>query len=826
MKTKTVQTNFLSGVLDPRASARVEADAYNNGLLTGRNIELHHLGSVRRRRGLPYRAQIANKIERVTGITPTAPNGGTAANANDDNVSTLVTTTTPPNTTNEYVVLHYDLGSARTVVFADVLGISIDSGSTDEFCIQWSTDNSSWNNTSPSFASSKFQLVDSIERDYRRAPGVSARYWRVVRIGTTNLTGQVSISDFNLWVETSTVPQGRIISFEISDTERYALVVTHRSGVLFQDGSPVDYIPLPYDDEHIRELDADASDGEMVITHEEYQHRALFEDTDGNFQSVPVEATSPPQVDYNDTLSPTPTSEIQVITLSGTLAKGDTFQVGLEGARSAAIVYAGDSTAAEQAATAANFQREIQKLWSVRGFTGVSCARTGANAYTVTFAGASAKAYELMTVSMVTGQGTTSVSRSQIGSSRYEDMWSATRGWPRTVAFFEKRLYLGGTRSKQSTLIGSHVVDTANFDLGEGLADEAIYVTLSGAKTMGIQNLVAGDALQVFTTGAEARYLKRDGEPVTPADVPKNQTYYGSKRIRPVLCDSTTVYVHSTGKSLRDFRYDVNVDKYTSLSLTSLAPHLLNDVVDLAAWNGSREDELNYVFAVNSDGTVAVLALRNEVDLKALVQWTTQGYFRAVGVVASDIYFLSERSINGTSHLFLEQLEYDYYTDCSIQDENDPASDVVTGLGHLNGQECRVLADGSVLPNVTPSSGQATIQAAATNVEVGLNFDPEVTPMPLNTMTPHGSNFMDKRRVVKVRVKVRDTLGLLCNGNVLPDRNFDLNNFDTAPVPFTGVHTLEETTNWDEAEEKLVTFTQVDPLPMEILGLAVDMESA
>lgn len=795
-------------------------------MLTGLNIELHHLGSIRRRRGLAYRAQLTGKLTRVTSATPTAPNGGTAANASDDDTATVVTTTTPPNTTNEYVVVHLDLGSARTIAFADVLGMSIASGTTDEFGIQWSTNNVSWNNTAPSFASSRFDVIDTIARDYRRASGASARYWRVVRIGTTNLTGQVTLADFNLWEESSDVSHGRSIPFEISATERYLLVVTHRSGALFQNGSPVDYIPLPYDDADIQELDADASDGEMVITHEDYPYRALFEDTSGNFQSIEIEATEAPKVDYNDSLSPAAVSEVQVIVLSGTLAKGDAFQVGLEGARSAPVLYAGDSTAAEQATTAANFAREIQKLWTVTGFTGVSCSRTSGNTYTVTLAGGSAKAYELMTVSAISGSATTSVSRTTPGSSRHEDMWSATRGWPRTVAFFEKRLYLGGTRSKQSTLIGSHVVDTANFDLGEGLADEAIFVTLSGAQTMIIQNLVSGDALQVFTTGAEARYLKRDGEPVTPGDVPKNQTYYGSKRIRPVLCDSTTVYVHSTGKSLRDFRYDVNVDKYTSLSLTSLAPHLLNDVVDIAAWNGSREDELNYVFAINGDGTAAVLALRQEVNLKALVQWTTQGYFRAAAVVADETYFLVERSIDGASHLFLEQLEYDYYTDCAVQVVNAPASAVVIGLGHLNGEECRVRADGFVLNNVTPAAGSATlVEGAFENVEVGLNFNPNVTPMPLNTLTPSGSNFMDKRRVVKARAKVRNTLGLLCNGIALPDRSFDIDNFDEAATPFTGVHALEETTNWDEAEEKLVSFTQVDPLPMEILGIAADMES-
>ncbi len=74
MKTEYIQNNFLSGVLDPRAAARVETDSYNNGLLTGRNIVPVHLGGVRRRPGLKYTGRLPNKITRIaSGITPTAP---------------------------------------------------------------------------------------------------------------------------------------------------------------------------------------------------------------------------------------------------------------------------------------------------------------------------------------------------------------------------------------------------------------------------------------------------------------------------------------------------------------------------------------------------------------------------------------------------------------------------------------------------------------------------------------------------------------------------------------------------------------------------------
>jgi hypothetical protein len=822
VKTKSVQSNFLSGVLDERASGRIETDAYNQGLLVGRNIELHHLGGARRRRGLQHKQSLNNVLTRQS-ATVTCPNGGTTANANDDSTATSVTTTTPVGTTNEFVVVSYDLGSLQTITAADVLGIATVSGSSTEFRFQVSTDGVSWVNVGTT--AQNFELVDTTPRDYRRTVADPARYIRVSRVGVTNLPSNITLTGMNIWVASAVVSDVRLLPFEVSNSRRFLVALTDRSATILENGTVVDRVPMPYASADLREIDADASEGELVLTHEDYAPRALFEEDEGNFQSFELEFSNIPQIDFNDTMSPTPTSCVQTITLGGTWAVGDTLQVDLEGARSGTIAYAGDTTAAQQTATANNIARAIQKLYTVPGFQGVTCTRSGALTYTVTFADGSAKNYQLMTVlPVVSAAGTVSVALTTPGVARTEDLWSATRGWPRTVAFYEKRIYLGGTRDRPQSLLGSHVVDTLNFDLAEGLDDEAIFVSISGQQTNVIQGIMSGDALQVFTTGGEFRYLKRDGEPITPADVPKNQSNNGSKRIRPVLADGRTIYVHQTGKALLDFKYNLDVDKYSSLSLTSLAPHLLDDVVDIAAWNGSQEDELNFVFAVNSDGTVAVLNLRQEAEVKAVVQWTTQGEFKAVACVLQDIYFAVLRDIDGTDTLFLEQLAYDYYTDCATK-QTGAATDTVTGLSYLNGVECRVRADGYSLPRETPSAGAVVLDDEYEDIEVGLNFDPEVTPMPLHTLTPNGSNFMDKRRVVRVSVLVRDSLGILCNGRVLPDRQFDVNNFDEAPVPVSRVHQLEESTNWDFKTAKTVSFTQVDPMPMEILAIQVQLES-
>jgi hypothetical protein len=285
----------------------------------------------------------------------------------------------------------------------------------------------------------------------------------------------------------------------------------------------------------------------------------------------------------------------------------------------------------------------------------------------------------------------------------------------------------------------------------------------------------------------------------------------------------------------------------------------------MAAWNGSAIDEISLVFIVNgtnadrsdadasegvilhADGTeydpsateintselvfphgsVAVFNSRKEANVQAWTVWTTKGEFKAVTTVLQEIFFLVKRTVNGVEGLYFEQADDDLYTDCAIEVTNSPASTAVSGLSHLNGEECRVLADGFVLANVTPSAGAATIELAAEDIEIGLDWQVTLTPMPLQVFTAGGSsNLMRKKRVVKIQTRVRNTLGLYANGRPLPDRFFDLNSFDTAPSPFTGTHAVEESTNWDQRTDKLVRFTQVDPLPFEMLGIDIQLEVA
>ena len=60
----------------------------------------------------------------------------------------------------------------------------------------------------------------------------------------------------------------------------------------------------------------------------------------------------------------------------------------------------------------------------------------------------------------------------------YEDVWSATKGYPRTVTFHQGRLYFGGSKSRPSTIWGSKVALFFDFEAVEGLDDDAVEATL------------------------------------------------------------------------------------------------------------------------------------------------------------------------------------------------------------------------------------------------------------------------------------------------------------------------------------------------------------
>jgi hypothetical protein len=134
----------------------------------------------------------------------------------------------------------------------------------------------------------------------------------------------------------------------------------------------------------------------------------------------------------------------------------------------------------------------------------------------------------------------------------YEVVWSATKGYPRSVTFHEGRLYFGGSRARPSTIWGSKVGLFFDFEATEALDDDAVEATLDTNTFNAITDIQAGRDLQVFTTGGEF-YCPQEGlQPITPDNFfVKSTTRNGSQEgIRVQQLESGTLFVQRQGKSL------------------------------------------------------------------------------------------------------------------------------------------------------------------------------------------------------------------------------------------------------------------------------------
>ena len=99
-----------------------------------------------------------------------------------------------------------------------------------------------------------------------------------------------------------------------------------------------------------------------------------------------------------------------------------------------------------------------------------------------------------------------------------EPAFSASRGYPTCGVFHQGRLWLGGSGDTLQTMFGSASDLFFNFELGEGLADEAIKFTLNTNQVNSITHLVSSSHLHIFTTGGTFYVKTADNGPITPVD--------------------------------------------------------------------------------------------------------------------------------------------------------------------------------------------------------------------------------------------------------------------------------------------------------------------
>jgi len=817
-KGSILQNNFASGVLDKRAQGRTDLDLYYKGLQRGDNLLTIPLGGAKRRPGQAYIDFLPNQLNEES-YTPTMPEGCTANNINDYDYATSTQTSNGIATNDPYVVAEYDFSGEISVYFIDILDIFLtdigsSSGTTGEFKIQVSDNGSTWNDYYD------LQIVDTNPRSYR-APGVTTSYIRLVKIGGADLdTSKVNLTGFWIYTDTGVVSEVQLLDFSVNDQSSFLIALTDRSYAIYQDNTLYSYLPSRFSNDQIKSTDAARSDYVTLLVQEDVPPQRLIYDVNADIfliDDIPFQTI--PQFDYADENSPVPVQAEYTITFSG-LDQGQLFRLRLESFETVEIVWTSST-----ASVADGVRRALEAL-PIVGAGGVTVASVG-SAVKVVFSDSTTDNFGIFEGYVTTGDfaDKVNIANPVPGSPRKEDVWGVVRGYPRTIAFFQNRLWFGGTKSKFQSLFASRVNSFFDFELDIGEDQEPIFVTLDSKRQNTINALVSSRRLAIFTEGSE--FVSNEGIATPSNFAVELQTSYGTRNINPVDVEGNILFLDKDSGALRGFLYNFGEDNYSSNNLSLISSDLMKNPVDMSFAVGAANEDSVYVFIITEDGNMTVYNTLRSQEVSNFMPMYTQGDFKSVVGIRTSVYMAVDREIDGANRLVLEQWDNNTYTDMNIYQDLGSPQLTITGLDPLNGVECRVKADGAALPDLyTPVNGEIELADAAQIVEVGLNYNLVLQIMPL------APNFgfpgvMHRKKVAQQRMLVFETNAFTVDGKIAK-ANRQMTNSENSPLTkappmYSGViDDTEGQLGWDVTLAPLIELN--DPMDFTMLMIETEVE--
>lgn len=396
--------------------------------------------------------------------------------------------------------------------------------------------------------------------------------------------------------------------------------------------------------------------------------------------------------------------------------------------------------------------------------------------------------------------------------------WSDARGYPTSVALFEQRLWVGGTKARPQTIWSSRIGEYLNFQSGLGDSDGFEY-TLNTHQRNLIRHLSYTSKLFALTEGLEASFRGGNEKAIGPTNIQKsNESAYGTGAVRPVAIGRELLFVQAAGRKIRALGYDAAADGYSSPDRTVFSEHITQSGITDMSYQAELD---SLIYAVRSDGSMAVCAYSIEQDVVGWSRYTTTGSYRSVSVVPvlgyDEAWVLTKRSINGADVYYVEVMGESVNTDACVV-ASGPLSTTWSGLSHLEGQTVCVKASGVFLGKFVVSGGKVVLPRQVRAVEIGLErptptiemLQPEIAG---GTGTHQGSNLS----VNRVIVRVLDTPTLAINGQTNDFRRFGSALLDQPPPVYSGDYA--ETVLSDDLYKPGIIITQPIPYEAQILSV-------
>lgn len=774
------KNRFTSGWIEPKAVALNDYDAYLSAAAHMENVVCIPEGGFRLRYGMEYLSKIPNITSRMEeGVTISVINGGDPGVINDGNPDTYFVTTTPIGVIEDYVVVTYDLGIEMEVPYIDVVNASLtEELSSDDFRIQASLDGDAWIDVGT------FIRMSNIPTTQRRSIRGKYRYFRFLRVGNADLGGSfVSLGEFNVWQDTGEVSPVKLINYRFNIDQSYIIALTqgnigvYREG-FFQTNVRADVLTS----DRIHHVNYTFGGDKIFLCHQDFDVQEVtrrgFDDQwdieTWDPENVPFYDFNPSKALPNTTLKPSAVSgKITLTAGSNVFSAGDVNQI-IEGNGGRARITKFTSETVVEAIIEVPFYNDDQIAadnWNIqRGF---------------------------------------------------EPMWSETRGYIRSLAFFQQRLYFGGTRSRPRTVGGSVLGDYFNWDQGTGRDSDAFIRDLDNEDP--IVNLLPHRALNLFTTTGESAVFLTRGFGITPSSfefIP--QTEVGSEfGLKPVVSNGVIMFVQRGGDSIMQVVFDENQQAYTANNISILASHIIRKPVAFDIRRSTSADESDMLLIVNSDGTMTNGVFMSEENIRGFSLTSTDGKIVAVASDGYEMFFVTHREINGETVSYLERGNYNVLGDSAVKRYVPEPTNIIDDLDHLEGRTVNVFADGVYLEDKIVQNGQIETEVPVQiYADVGLNFIPLVKTLPFEALQQIGDRMGEKKRIRSCYIWFYQSVFAIVNGIQVSMREFD-NHLLDQPLPlYTGIKRVEGLRGWDDYGQ--VVLTQDKPLPLTVLAMRIE----
>jgi len=401
--------------------------------------------------------------------------------------------------------------------------------------------------------------------------------------------------------------------------------------------------------------------------------------------------------------------------------------------------------------------------------------------------------------------------------------WSSSNGYPRTVSFYEQRLFFAGTSAQPQTIWGSKTAGYEDIRTGTN-ADDALEYAIATNKVNVIRWLQPSRDLIVGTGGGEFKVGRPQGEPLTPSNVMvTQQTTYGSWTIPPVQIGNAILFAQRARRKIREFSYQYQSDGYIAPDMTLLSEHITSGYLKDMDY---QQEPDSIVWCCTSDGKLLSMTYERPEDVVAWAEHVVGGdnvEVESVAVITNltqdQLWVSVKRTVNGSTVRHIEYIDPNLNVDSGIAGTVSTSTTSVGGLSHLEGQTVKIVINDAVFPDAVVSSGSIAISVPVgwTNVpiEVGLSYTSTLKTMRVESGSQAGKAQGRKKRWNEVQVRLLNTTGVKINGDQVP--------FRTSSTPMSsgiGLFTGDKrVTNLGWDRDGIIEIKQEQPLPLTVLGI-------